>query len=350
MNETKMQGSEKSLANETKNHDEKRCDNQEAASEHHCLPPTIQQIVERYLQNVEWLDATRGRATCPGVSKHTCRSHRNDCWVFINGTPTVTCLHASCEREVAAANDKIRSAWSLYQPTLDPVALAAAKAKAAKRHALEEKARASLPEILKQFKWDVEDIENHEAKLGRLGPTAHFLQRMFKPDDKIWIGEPEDSGQPSHDNHFRSQEDWIRIGFDHGINYHYTCASTFKFGTYSRANANVLETKYLIVEGDNVLGKKPETDYEKRQNENACGAIFNWLRTSVNLELRAVVASGNKSLHGWYTMPSLEKFEELKIILPQMGCDRAMFKPTQPARLPGVVRDNGNEQKLLWIN
>lgn len=310
--------------------------------------PTIQQIVERYLQNVEWLDATRGRATCPGQHHHSTRSHRNDCWVFINGTPTVTCLHASCEREVAAANDKIRSAWSLYQPTLDPVALAAAKAKAAKRHALEEKARASLPEILKQFRWDVADIQQgdkHGNMPSEREETVEFLFRLFEPDDILWTGNPEDTGRPWHIDNFHTRDAWV-MGGPLG---NYTCASTFKPGTYSRANVNVLETKYLIVEGDNVLGKKPETDYEKLQNKNACGAIFNWLRASVNLKLRAVIDSGNKSLHGWYNMPSLEKFEELKIILPEMGCDRAMFKASQPARLPGVVRDNGKEQRLLWI-
>lgn len=312
-------------------------------------PPSIQQIVERYLSNVEWTEGTRGRCTCPGKHKHTHKSHRNDCWVFINGVPTVTCLHQSCENEVAGVNDKIRTAWSLYQPPTDPVLLAAATAKAAKRHELEDRARSSLPEVLKQFKWDIDDIaheDDHGSCLHK-SATEIFLKSLFAADETIWIGEPETTGRPEFWSHFTTRQNWEIGG---ATTWHYTCASTFKPGTYSRANINVATTPYLIVEGDKVLGKEPETDNEKLENKNACGAIFNWLRSSVNLKLRAVVDSGNKSLHGWFDMPSLAQYEQLKIVLPAMGCDRAMFKPTQPARLPGVMRDNGNEQKLLWLN
>lgn len=315
--------------------------------------PSIQEIVQKYLPDVEWMDGLKGRVSCPGKHKHTSRSHRNDCWVFINGVPTVTCLHASCKNEVAVVNDKIRTVWSLYQPPVDEEVLAAAKEKAAKRHALEEKARASLPEILKRYRWDVTNIEGEGKYCGRISgrSTEVFLESMFKSDDVIWLGEPEDSGQKEHRFNFLPRSDWNMLHMLYnGPAAHYTCASTFKPGTYSRANVNVESTPYLIVEGDKVLGKDPETNDEKLENKNACGAIFNWLRNGLGLRLRAVVDSGNRSLHGWYDFPSASQFEELKIVLPAMGCDRAMFKPTQPARLPGVRRDNGNEQRLLWIN
>ena len=40
---------------------------------------------------------------------------------------------------------------------------------------------------------------------------------------------------------------------------------------------------------------------------------------------------------------------ELKTILPPLGCDPAMFKPSQPCRLPGVYR--GPEmQALLYLD
>lgn len=293
------------------------------------------------------MGATQGRCTCPGVHKHTARSHRNDCWVFINGTPTVTCLHASCTADVADANDKIRSAWSLFQPPLDEIAMAEAREKARKRHDMEAKAAASLPEILKQYKWDLLDIEVSSKFRGAYSgkSTEIFLEKMFRPDEVVWIGEPDFSGQPHHECFFMPMQQWLRSNqFSH-----YTTASTFKPGTYSRSNANVLTTPYLIVEGDKVLGE-PKTDDDKRKNKDACGAIFQWLRVRCGLRLRAVIDSGNKSLHGWFDYPDSAKLDELKIILPAMGCDRAMFKPSQPARLPGVIRDNGNEQKLLWIS
>jgi hypothetical protein len=315
--------------------------------------PTVQEIVQRYLPDVEWTGATQGRCTCPGKHKHTSKSHRNDCWVFINGTPTVTCLHESCKDEVAGVNDKIRTAWGLYQPEIDPKLLAEAKAKAAARHALEEKARNSLPEILKQYKWNTfsiwTDKNGRSGEFGLVGACDKFLEILFSPEEILWCGDPADTGQERHQSNFKTQKEWrndLRKCWTVG---RYTCASTFKPGTYSRANVNVAETKYLIVEGDHVLGKTPETDAEKLSNKNACGAIFNWLRMGAGLRLRAVVDSGNKSLHGWFDMPTAEKLEELRVVLPAMGCDRAMFKPTQPARLAGLIRENGNEQRLLWI-
>jgi hypothetical protein len=38
----------------------------------------------------------------------------------------------------------------------------------------------------------------------------------------------------------------------------------------------------------------------------------------------------------------------LKIVLPIFGCDPALFKPSQPCRLPGARRDD-RWQKLIWF-
>lgn len=310
--------------------------------------PTTQEIVQRYLGEVDWIDGVRGRCKCPGQHKHTSKSHRNDCWVFVNGTPTVSCLHHSCRAEVDAANDKIRSAWSLFQPVVDAEVLRAAKEKAARRHELEARAKASVPEILKQYRWDVDEIvyDNTSFNYGFEKQTAAFLEHLFKANDILWTGNPEDSGREWFAGNFISRDAWI-MGGPLG---NYTCASTFKPGVWSRKNENVASTPYMIVEGDNINGTMDTvSDATKLLNKNACGAVFRWLRDGCGLGLRAVVDAGNKSLHGWFDMPSAAKFEELKVVLPAMGCDRAMFKPTQPARIPGVIRDNGNEQRLLWV-
>lgn len=261
------------------------------------------------------------------------------------------CLHQSCSSEVAEANNQIRTAWSLFSPPIPAEELALAKQKAARRHELEEKARASLPEILKQYKWDAHDIERNCESFGPYEQHLRFLE-LFKADDIIWIGEPESSGSESHKHNFRTRKEWAADFFDTNDRrgwYRFTCPSTFKPETYSRGQTNVASTPFLIVEGDSVLGVKPETEDQKLANKNACGAIARWLQEACQLNLRAIVDSGNRSLHLWLDMPESRVYEELKIILPAMGADRAMFKPTQPARLPGIIRENGNEQKLLWI-
>lgn len=310
--------------------------------------PTVQEIVARYLPGVDWDSPTSGRVMCPGHALHSHQPAHRDARVFVNGVPTLTCYHDKCQGPVKKVNDQIRAAWSLFQPPTDPKILAEAAAKAQKKYELETRAKASLPTILKDYKWDVEDIL---AKEGGGHKWEHqyylFMEELWQDslDHVIWVGEPEDSGRPHNRANFLPAAHWSASPGS----YHYTCASTFKPGTYSRANDNVATTPYMIVEGDRILGE-PITDEDKLNNKNACGAVFNWLRNVVGLNLRAVVDSGNKSLHGWFDMPSSSTFDELRVVLPALGCDRAMFKPTQPARLPGVLRDNGKPQRLLYIN
>ena len=56
------------------------------------------------------------------------------------------------------------------------------------------------------------------------------------------------------------------------------------------------------------------------------------------MRLVAVIDAGNKSCHGWFQMPPQPHVEELQIILPALGCDAGMFRPSQPARLAGIKR------------
>lgn len=308
-------------------------------------PPTVKEIVEKYLSNVDWVDPTWGKCLCPGHHLHSNQPAKRDARIYVNGVPTLYCFHTQCMEEVASVNAKVRAAWSLFQPELDPKALAEAQAKAQHKHDLESRAKAGKDQILREYAWPVAQLTALQPKLAPSGQFAEWLS-LWKPEDLIWLGDPSDSGQIHHQKHFNLKCNLGREAKDLG---HYSCASTFKPGSYSRRNLDVLTTPYMIVEGDSVLGKVPETDEERSANKDACGAIFRFLFEKCGLNLRAVVDSGNKSLHGWFDMPEAVVYDELRVILPALGCDRAMFKPTQPARIPGVIRENGNAQKLLYF-
>ncbi len=300
--------------------------------------PTVQEIVARYLPGVDWDSPTSGRCMCPGAHLHSRQPATRDARVFVNGVPTLTCFHETCRSQVAEVNSKIRTAWGLFQPPTDPQILAEASAKAALRQELENRGKAALPEVLKNHQWNTADMH---CDIPIEEQAAVFLHRLWKPEDVIWVGEPEYSGRPEYRTYFRASAEITVDG-------HYTCASSFLPDTYSRANANVLTTPYMIVEGDKILGEVT-TNEDKQRNKDSCGAIFAWLRDSIGCRLIAVVDAGNKSLHGWFAMPPAQLYHELRVVLPAMGCDRAMFKPTQPARLPGVQRDNGNWQRLCYL-
>lgn len=301
--------------------------------------PTVREIVNKYLQGVDWMDETWGKCMCPGHLEHTAQPAKRDARIYVNGVPTLYCFHEQCREQVSAVNSKIRAAWSLFQPELNPEELKKSQERAAHKHALESRAKAGKDQILKEFAWPVKSFDSGKAT----GEQFEEWLTLFGSGDIIWIGDPSDSGHIKHADHF---VETYKANKDNG---RYSCASTFKPGSYSRRNLDVLTTPYLIVEGDAVLGKVPETDEERSANKDACGAIFRWLFEKCGLNLRAVIDSGNKSLHGWFDIPTPMVYEELRVVLPALGCDRAMFKPTQPARIPGVIRENGNAQKLLYF-
>ena len=73
-----------------------------------------------------------------------------------------------------------------------------------------------------------------------------------------------------------------------------------------------------------------------------------WL--SQQRDLRAVVHSGNKSLHGWFKALDTEaddaKFFGMAI---KLGADPALYLKSQFARMPNGSRDNGNKQQLEYL-
>jgi hypothetical protein len=299
----------------------------------------VQEIVAKYLPDVQWISPTKGLCVCPGAAKHTTRSTKKDCAVFVEKVPTVYCFHQNCQVEVEAVNDDIRAAWRYFQPEVSPEERQNLLAESSRRHELEARAQAAKATIVSKYQWDP-----FKSALNASLPEQFILwrDRLWKPDDTIWIGEPHHSGHFFHRAYFSFAETAILRG-------HFTTASCFKAGVYQRSNESVLRTPYLIVVGDAVLGAPINNDRDRHDNKLACAAIFNWLQKEMKLTLRCVVDSGNKSLHGWFNMPDQQTYDQLKVMLPVMGCDKAMFKPSQPARVPGIVRDNGNEQRLLFL-
>lgn len=314
--------------------------NEQSASSLEVSTPSTASIVEQVIPGVRWSSPTKGLCQCPGHQKHSTRSTKKDCAVFIGGSvPTVYCFHEGCAEEILAANDAIRTLWRAYQPEIPAEQLAGLRAEQEWKRSLEARIVAAKDRILADSAWNL-DLDGLD-----MTPDQMFSawKGLWKDNDNIWIGEPHESGQWFHKAAFGQAEDMTMRG-------HYSCASTFKEATISRGNEFVESTPFLIVEGDKVLGEV-KTEEDKVKNKLACAAIFRWLDTWQGrpMKLLAVIDSGNKSLHGWFTMPSPAIFKELQVTLPAIGCDRAMFKPTQPARVPGIVRDNGNLQKLIYL-
>jgi len=322
-------------------------------------PPDLQAIARSFLGEIQWQDNETGFCRCPGESRHTHPTHAQDCRVKLDQIPGLFCFHTSCLAEVETANHTFRSLigkayagrklhYKRHEPT--PEERARERQRIA-REQLRSRAAASLPQILAQY--EISPSDYFELSPVRLtDDPAHdwrLLLRLFKPDDILWIGDKysscaDDAPESKKEIcrlHFRLVAEWLR---ESEAPAQFTCPSVFKPGTHSRCNEAVLLRRYLVIESD-ILTK-----------DQIC-AVINWCRQF--MRLRAIVDTGSRSLHGWFDAPLPEFEAELKIILPNLGrglgdkptLDPALFKLSQPCRLPGAWRVRGRtRQTLLFLD
>lgn len=312
-----------------------------------------------------------GFCACPGADRHTGRTARKDCRVTLEGVPTVFCLHSSCLADVEETNHQLRSrigkaeAGGRIEPT-PPEERAARERRAREKAAQEatelaqrEQAAAILPCILEGWGWDTTamwgdssaSLEWHDGPEWKL-----FLAGLFRFEDVVWLGDTFHTGKPEHARHFRTVWDWLKLEIPPGP---LICPATFTAGAFSRCEASINARPYVVLEGDAVLPEiaakaargEALSEPEKYRNQAACGAVLHWLNSNTGLELRAVVDSGSKSLHGWFDCPDAGELETLKRLIPALGMDPATLRPAQPVRLPGVMRPGARRwQRLLFLN
>jgi len=296
--------------------------------------------VEKLFPAVHWESASTGYIECPGCTSHSTVGGERDCAVFIDRVPTIMCFHQSCADEVEAANKKLRKAIREVEADGDVEAkkysMSAEQktwiAEKQRQQALRLRASSSLPTILNRYTWTPEQARTESPVVIPVDPLEHWqlFLGLFKPEDIIWAGSTYDSGKPDNAHHFQTVSKWREFP---QAPFQFTCPSTFKPGSYSRSNDNVLARRFLVVESDTL--QKAEIL-----------AVFRWLQ--LNLPLHAIVDTAGKSLHGWFDCPNENQLAELKIMLPAMGCDPALFKPSQPCRVPGCWRDD-KVQSLVWL-
>ena len=306
-------------------------------------------VSESVLGHVQWVDTTTGYCECPGAACHTQKAGQRDCRIALDQVPTIHCFHTSCQAAVDAANHALRSALARGElaqgptrraPARTPAELAADKERQGLR-ALGERARARRPLILQKHQCTPAELRSRSPSPVPDDPAEHWRLhlQLFQPGDVVWIGDTRDScgadAPPARreqcGRHFRAVADWLTWSRAPGA---FTCPSVFTAGSHSRSNANVLQRRFLVVESD-VLSK-PEI----------C-AVFGWCGGV--MKLRAVVDTGGKSLHGWFDVPCGAAQTELRVVLPGLGCDPALFKLAQPCRLPGVPRGD-RMQELLYLD
>jgi len=299
------------------------------------------EIAEAQLGPIDWFEELKGYCTCPGEDTHSGKTGDTDCIVYLDGAANISCFHQSCFEERMTAGKALRQALAAGNVDSDAGIKVDSKEQKARqqqemrKHLLELRANRSLPLILKNHKWIYADIQKDSPTAlpeSEVENSWKHVLALFKPEDVVWIGNTFDSGKVEHQRNFRSAQEWLT---EPTIPGQFTCPATFKNSIHSRSNENVLARRFLVIESD-ILTK------------DQVGAIFKWLKDEVGLNLRAVVDTAGKSLHGWFDYPKKAILEELEIILPQLGCDPGLFRASQPCRIPGVMR-NGKYQSLVYL-
>jgi hypothetical protein len=348
-------------------------------------------IAESVVGAIEWTNEDRGYCRCPGENLHTGATRRRHCMVLVNGAPTIKCVHSSCTSAVEEANRRLRGEIGKaergeeWRP--DPEELARCNRLREERHATEAskaelvrtagKARAR---ILERYAWpEVDAWEASPVRVdGRPEDDHRLFLRIFPADAVTWIGERHESGKPEHARNFRTAAEWCELPAAPAP---LVCPGTFKTGSLSRSADNLDGNPFLVVEGDTIdeivaaktsraaairqdleggrideakgtvlLRRYALTEDDRQRNREACLAVIRWIAEECRLTLRAVVDAGNKSVHGWYDRPEESWIEEMATIAGGLGLDPATFRPSQPVRLPGWLRDTGRYQRLLYLN
>jgi len=314
----------------------------------------IQEIAEDVLGGISW-EGDRGILDeCPGHFLHTNPTKDGDCIVYLNldsnGVPTVFCFHQSCKDEVEEANGELREAIREAVATLGPVVKSKAqlikeyherskwRSRMREKAVLQRKAKEALPKILKDFAWSPRQVMD-ESPVKMTAEQAKQAWRMhvslFRPTDWIWIGDRHHSGPVHGVGHIRTAERWLmRSSIPDG---QLICSCLFSPGSKDRTDEKAYLRPFLVLESDTLSFAE------------SC-ALFRWCRQF--LTLRAIVFSGNKSLHAWFNYPkTVEAMRQAHAILPMLGFDeRLIVGRSQPSRLAGAIRDNGRTQHLIWFD
>jgi len=294
--------------------------------------PGISRIeaIEQVLGPVDWINNEEGFCTCPGVVHHTKKNGKKDCKVFASlGTaPTVYCHHKSCKQEIEETNFELRSLVGRVEFHSKPNHQNHVAGQLPKfRHVPKKMSlEGEVDSLANQGPW-IQSFLLPETDDLPPTPNEHFKTHLglFNPEDLIWQGDTFETSK------INSVSNWLKIGKPSG---NFISHSTFK-SRDARRNENVEKVPFLVVESD-----------ELSQSEQS--SIFAWLRDWAGWNLKAVIDTAGKSLHGWFEYPSHLEKEQIKALLNALKCDDKMLTPSQPCRVAGASR-GGKIQWIKWL-
>ena len=176
-----------------------------------------------------------------------------------------------------------------------------------------------------------------------------FITSLFKPDDILWLGEIGDSGKQEHAAHFKTCREWLRIDrLPPRI-----AGGTFHTGSISRGKDSVNTSPFILIESDDLIGHKPSTPKERERNKALSSALIAYAQDKLGLNLRAVIDTGNRSLHAWFDRPPEPEMNAIRKMAAGLRIDQSILESCQssPLRMPHCIHEKTQTPaRLLYIS
>ena len=215
-------------------------------------------------------------------------------------------------------------------------------------------AKSNRDRLIEQHGWSIASVvsESPQSPSDIVVETCprRFLGSLFLPDDRLWTGELNSTGQPHNSVHWKTCDEWVSAPQGTPIG-PYVSPATWKPAIYSRTNTNVLTSPYVVLDFDGLDGIQPTTPEEKDALVNAGLAFTRWLRDVLHWQLCAILLTGSKGVHVWFRTPPGSVLDSLKTVHREFGIDPKLIgHPAQPCRLPGHPHPKtGNLSRVLWL-
>ena len=175
-----------------------------------------------------------------------------------------------------------------------------------------------------------------------------FVLNLFHPEDRLWMGGEFESGKEIHRVNFKTRDEWLELDrLPERIAY-----GSFKSDIYSRTAANILAARFILVECDEIIGFKPVTPEDKERNKALSAALLLFLESELGLVTRAVIDTGNRSLHCWLDRPPDDELAALLAVAEGLRIDPApITAANNPLRMPHCRHDKTQQQaRILFFN
>ncbi len=182
------------------------------------------------------------------------------------------------------------------------------------------------------------DLLTHSQTTHPTTRVQDVLGLLFGPDDLVCLG------RDAKHSETRFLRDWQAedlTAWQFVVPNPMRLKSTIAEAGYesTRCRATTGPRRYFIIESDQGLTLDEQ-------------ATALWqMRDRVPCRLAAVVASGGKSLHGWFDCSELSEPEVADILgrFTRLGADPRLLCPEQFVRLPLGTRSSGATQRLLYL-